>query len=98
MTTSFHDHPQTPPHTPYDIARAAVDALGDQWGALPGPLGVTGHLHNDDRTPFTVGICEAGELYVRNDALGDSAHLPLSITADLKTLGEAIADVLPDLH
>lgn len=61
-------------------------------------MGVTGHLHNADHTPFTVGVCEAGDLYVRNDELGDSAHLRLSSTADLKSLGQAVADVIGDLY
>ncbi|WP_435220624.1 hypothetical protein [Streptomyces sp. Tue6028] len=97
MTTSFHQQSTEQPHTPYEIACAAVTAMGDQWGVRPGPWGRTGHLRNADHTPFTVGVCEAGYLYLRNDELGDSVHLPLSSTADLPTLGQAIANVIGEL-
>jgi hypothetical protein len=98
MPTSFYDQPEEHPHSPYDIARAAVEALGDQWGALPGPWGITGHIHDADRTPFTIGVCEAGVLYIRNDERGDSSHLAMDSNTDLETIGQAIADLIGHLY
>ncbi|WP_086798753.1 hypothetical protein [Streptomyces caniscabiei] len=86
-----------PSVTPYQVAQAAAVILGDQWGVRPGPMGTTGHLHNADWTPFTVGVCEAGHLYVRNDEIGDSAHLPVTVTADVDALARAVVDVLGSL-
>ncbi|MFF3406657.1 hypothetical protein ACFYW8_10655 [Streptomyces sp. NPDC002742] len=98
MPTSFHRQPEQHPHTVYATARAALEFLGDQWGALPGPCGATGHLHNADHIPFTVGVCEAGHLYLRNDAQGDSVHLPFTSTDDPTAIGQAIAKVIGDLY
>ncbi|UFQ99721.1 hypothetical protein KBP30_41585 [Streptomyces sp. Go40/10] len=98
MADSFHQQPETVPHTPYAVACAAVEFLGDQWGALPGPWGVTGHLHNADHIPFTVGVCEAGDLYIRNDLQGDSRHLRFRSTADITLIGRTIAAVIGDLY
>ncbi|GGY05074.1 hypothetical protein [Streptomyces minutiscleroticus] len=96
MPTSFLQQPEEPV-SPFEVARAALVLLGDQWGVLPGPMGTTGHLHNGDGTPFTVGVCEAGHLYVRNDSQGDAAHLPVPPTADLAALAHAVARILPEL-
>ncbi|MEU2857620.1 hypothetical protein ABZ672_04205 [Streptomyces mirabilis] len=98
MATSFYEQPEQHPHTPYDVVRAALEFLGDQWGALPGPWGTTGHLRSGDRIPFTVGVCEAGDLYIRNDAQGDSVHLPFTSTDDLPAIGQAIAEVVGALY
>ncbi|CAL9656152.1 hypothetical protein SUDANB21_06790 (plasmid) [Streptomyces sp. enrichment culture] len=62
MARSFFEQPREQPHTPYTVARAALEFLGDQWTALPGPWGTTGHLRSPLRIPFTVGVCEAGHL------------------------------------
>ncbi|WP_328868628.1 hypothetical protein OHT76_44090 [Streptomyces sp. NBC_00287] len=60
---------------------------------------MTGHIWDADRIRFTVGVCEAGHLYVRNDSRGDSTHLlDTEPDADLVTLGQAIADVIGDLY
>ncbi|MCT9003499.1 hypothetical protein [Streptomyces rhizosphaerihabitans] len=98
MATSFYQQPEQHPYTPYEVACAALEFLGDQWGALPGPWGRTGHLRSGDHVPFTVGVCEAGHLYIRNDAQGDSAHLPFASTADLAAVGQAIAEAVDDLY
>ncbi|MEU6071851.1 MULTISPECIES: hypothetical protein [Streptomyces] len=98
MPTSFYDQPEEHPHSPYAVALAVVAVLGDQWGALPGPWGTTGHLHDADRIPFTIGVCEAGSLYIRNDTRGDGAHVPVKSDADLNTIGEAIAELIGRLY
>lgn len=98
MATSFYRQPRRHPHTPYDVARAALEFLGDQWGVLPGPWGRTGHLRSGDCIPFTVGVCEAGDFYIRNDAQGDSVHLPFTSTADLAVIGQAIAEAVGTLY
>jgi hypothetical protein len=98
MPTSFYDQPEEHPHSLYAVALAAVEALGDQWGALPGPWGTTGHIHDADRIPFTIGVCEAGLLYIRNDRRGDSVHVPVKSDTDLKTIGEAIAELIGHLY
>lgn len=98
MARSFFQQPEQIPHTPYAVAQAALEFLGDQWSALPGPWVRTGHLRNADRIPFTVGICEAGHLYLRNDAQGDSVHLPFRSTSDLTAIAQAIADTVGDLY
>ncbi|WP_237329956.1 hypothetical protein [Streptomyces sp. BA2] len=67
-------------------------------GSRVRPLGTTGHLCSGDRVPFTIGVCEAGHLYIRNDAQGDSAHLPFTSTADLPAIGQAIAEVVGGLY
>lgn len=87
---------QRPP-TPYEVALAALDLLGDQWGVEPGPMGVTGRLHNADWTHFTVGVCDAGCMYVRNDENGDSAHLRPKVTAGTAALAQALHDVIDSL-
>lgn len=98
MATSFYEQPKQHPHTPYAVACAALEFLGDQWSALSGPWGTTGHLRSGDRIPFTVGVCGAGDLYIRNDAQGDSVHLPFTSTADLPAIGQAIAEVVGELY
>ncbi|MFI9825254.1 hypothetical protein ACIHFC_33175 [Streptomyces sp. NPDC052013] len=98
MAKSFYEQPTQHPNTPYGIARASLEFLGDQWSALPGPWGRTGHLHNADRFPFTVGVCEAGHLYLRNDFLGDSTHLPYDSSAAPALIGQAIAEAIGALY
>lgn len=99
MARSYFEQPRQQPYTPYTVARAALEFLGDQWSALPGPWGTTGHLHSPDRTPFTVGVCEAGHLYLRNDFLGDSTHLPYEPNGgDPAHIGRAIAEAIGDLY
>lgn len=98
MPTSFHQQPSQHPYNPYDVAVAALEFLGDQWGALPGPWGLTGHLHSGDWVPFTIGVCEVGDLYIRNDSQGDARHLPGSSTDDVATLGRAVAEVIGELY
>ncbi|GGJ68050.1 hypothetical protein [Streptomyces brasiliensis] len=65
---------------------------------MPGPWRTTGRLYDADRIPFTIGVCGTGELYIRNDAQGDSAHLPFPPTSDLAALGQHIADLIGDLY
>ncbi|MFJ2007794.1 hypothetical protein [Streptomyces chartreusis] len=60
-------------------------------------MGTTGHLRHDAAIPFTVGVCEAGHFYVRNEESGASTHLPVSTTAELDTLANALCDVIGDL-
>jgi hypothetical protein len=54
--------------------------------------------YDADRTPFTIGICEAGVLYIRNDERGDSAHRAMDSNTDLETIGQAIADLIGHLY
>ncbi|MGW0730883.1 hypothetical protein [Streptomyces mirabilis] len=98
MAESFFRQPTESVHSPYAVACAAAEALGDQWRALPGPGLVTGHLHSGDRVPFTVGVCEAGDFYIRNDSVGDSRHLLVDPTADLPSLGAAVARVVGHIY
>ncbi|MFC7512624.1 hypothetical protein ACFQV4_29835 [Streptomyces thermocarboxydus] len=97
MARSFFEQPREQPHALHRGARR-LEFLGDQWTALPGPWGTTGHLRSPDRIPFTVGVCEAGRLYLRNDSAGDSTHLPYDSSADLAGIGRAIAEAIGGLY
>ncbi|MFJ9662910.1 hypothetical protein ACIRPR_33785 [Streptomyces griseoflavus] len=99
MARSYFEQSRQQPHSPYTVARAALEFLGDQWTVLPGPWGTTGHLRSPDRIPFTVGVCEAGHLYLRNDSAGDSTHLPYeSRGGDPAVIGRAIAEAIGGLY
>ncbi|MFJ5779332.1 hypothetical protein [Streptomyces sp. NPDC093094] len=98
MPEAYYELPETFPHTLYDVARAACEALGDQWQVLPGHWGVTGHLRSPDRIPFTIGVCGAGSLYLRNDLRGNSAHLPAAAESDPAVIGQAVADLIGHLY
>ncbi|MFG3267880.1 hypothetical protein [Streptomyces bobili] len=97
MPTPYHSLPEHFPHSPYAAACAAEQAMGDQWQVFPGPWGVTGHLFNSEHTPFTVGVCEAGSLYIRNDERGDSIHVPVNSHTPLTKIGQTIAELINDL-
>lgn len=75
-----------------------LDHLGDQWGAECGPWATTGHLRGWDRTPFTIGVNPTGELFVRNDQLGDALPLPVKPTDDLDTIARAVAEIIGHLY
>lgn len=94
---SYHEQP-VPPFTPYDVAKAALKYCGDQWGAEPGPWATTGHLRAWDLTPFTIGVNPTGELFVRNDQLGDALPLPVEPTDDLDTVARAVAEIVGHLY
>ena len=94
---SFYNQP-VPTFTPYDVAKAALTYCGDQWGAEPGPWATTGHLRAWDNTPFTIGVNATGELFVRNDKLGDALPLPVEPTDDLDTIARAVAEIVGHLY
>ncbi|WP_371648732.1 hypothetical protein [Streptomyces mirabilis] len=95
---SYHNQP-VPPFTPYDVAKASLDHLGDQWaGATPGPWATTGHLRAWDKTPFTIGANPTGELFVRNDRLGDALPMPVRPTDGLETVARAVAEIVGHLY
>jgi len=93
----FHRQP-IPRFSLFEISEDATEILGDQCGVDPGPWAQTGHLRCNG-TPFTIGICEAGDLYVRNDETGDAVHLP-HVTPDneRRAIAQAIADTIGALH
>lgn len=94
---SYHTQP-VPTFTPYDVAKASLDHLGDQWVAHPGPWATTGHLRGWDGTPFTIGVNPTGELFVRNEQLGDALPLPVVPTDDLDHIARAVADIIGALY
>lgn len=95
--TSYHRQP-VPDFTPYDVAVKALEFLGDQWKALPGPWATTGHLHGWDNTPFTILAQPTGELIIRNDQLGDALPLPVEPTDTLHTVARVVTDVIGHLY
>ncbi|MEU2588245.1 hypothetical protein ABZ612_36400 [Streptomyces avermitilis] len=110
MTTS-RDHTFHWTHPPFDedgpilaglplaVAQKAVELLGDQWGAAAGPAGRTGHLRNACHDVFTIGVCEAGAVFFRNDVLGDAMHLPqVDAYSSPDRIAEAVADHIGDLY
>ncbi|MEU1567229.1 hypothetical protein ABZ504_43910 [Streptomyces mirabilis] len=98
-------------HPPYDdedapilgsqllaVAQKAVERLGDQWGAAVGPGGRTGHLRTD-HTVFTIGVCEAGDVFLRNDKIGDVMHLPhVNANSSPDDIAEAVAQHVGHLY
>lgn len=95
---SFHNQP-VPDYTIYEATEAAKRILGDLWGVEPGPWATTGHLRAWDATPFTVGVTDGtGQLYVRNDQLGDAAPLAVTAAAPITTTARAIADAIDSLY
>ncbi|KUN37710.1 hypothetical protein AQJ30_15615 [Streptomyces longwoodensis] len=94
---SYHEQ-TAPAFTLADVARAALDHVGDQWRAASGPWGTTGHLWAWDNTPFTIGVNGTGELFVRNDRLGDALPLPVTPADDLDTVARAVADITGRLY
>ncbi|PWI05489.1 hypothetical protein DIZ27_38825 [Streptomyces sp. NWU339] len=94
---SYHSQP-VPTFTLYDVAKAALEHCGDQWRAAPGPWATTGHLWAWDNTPFTIGALPTGELFVRNDQLGDALPLTVKPTDDLDTIGRAVAEITGHLY
>ncbi|MCX4993397.1 hypothetical protein [Streptomyces sp. NBC_00568] len=110
MPKDAHTHEWT--HPPYDdqdgapilgdrlftVACAAVLLLGDQWGAAAGPGGRTGHLRTN-HTVFTIGVCEAGGIFLRNDNEGDVRHLPhVDANSSPDDIAEAVAAHVGDLY
>ncbi|MFF4542239.1 hypothetical protein [Streptomyces aureus] len=72
----FDDEEDEPTSLMGTVAQQVVALLGDQWGAAEGPGGRTGHLRNAHQDVFTIGVCEAGCVFLRNDVSGDVMHLP----------------------
>ncbi|MGW3820069.1 hypothetical protein [Streptomyces sp. NPDC005046] len=82
----------------FTVARKAVEMLGDQWGAAAGPGGRTGHLRTN-HTVFTIGVCEAGDVYLRNDDSGDVRHLPhVDANSSPDDIAEAVTLHIGDLY
>lgn len=80
------------------VAQKAATLLGDQWGAAAGPGGRTGHLRNGFHDVFTIGVCEAGDVFLRNDVVGDVRHLPhVDATSSPDRIAEAVASHIGDL-
>ncbi|MER7740008.1 hypothetical protein ABTX34_17110 [Streptomyces sp. NPDC096538] len=94
---SFHRQP-VPAFTVHEATAAALTHLGDQWTAHPGPWATSGHLRGWDGTPFTVAVAGTGQLYVRNDQLGDALPLDVTPADSLDTVARAIADVIGRLY
>ncbi|MFJ5780408.1 hypothetical protein [Streptomyces sp. NPDC093094] len=59
---------------------------------------MTGHLRSPDRILFTLGIREAGSLYLRNDTTGNSAHLPATAHTSPAVTGQTAADLTGHVH
>ncbi|WP_031102302.1 hypothetical protein [Streptomyces sp. NRRL S-1896] len=97
MPLSFSRQP-VPDYSIWQATNEALKYLNDQWGAEPGPWGVTGHLRAWDHTPFTVGVTETGALFLRNDQLGDATTLKVTATDSLDTVARAIADAVDGLY
>ncbi|MFF1517102.1 hypothetical protein [Streptomyces sp. NPDC058305] len=82
----------------FTVARKAVLRLGDQWDAAAGPGGRTGHLRTN-HTVFTIGVCEAGDIYLRNDTNGDVRHLPhVDANSNPDGIADAVCDHIADLY
>ncbi|MFJ2397470.1 hypothetical protein ACIOTI_32590 [Streptomyces sp. NPDC087843] len=80
------------------VAQKAVERLGDQWGAAAGPGGRSGHLRTN-HTVFTIGVCDAGDIYLRNDVIGDVRHLPhVNANSSPDDIAEAVAAHVGDLY
>ncbi|MGW0969953.1 hypothetical protein [Streptomyces sp. NPDC002516] len=58
------------------VAQQVVALFDGQWGAAEGPGGRTGHLRSAEWGVFTIGVCEAGCVFLRNDTSGAVMHLP----------------------
>ncbi|MFE7077123.1 hypothetical protein ACFU96_44265 [Streptomyces sp. NPDC057620] len=81
------------------IAQKAVEQLGDQWSAAAGPGGRTGHLRNAYGDVFTIGVCEAGDVFLRNDVAGSVRHLPhVDPYSDLDEIANAIVLHVGDMY
>lgn len=50
------------------------------------------------RSPFTIGANPTGELFVRNDRLGDALPLPVRPTDGLDTVARAVAEIVGHLY
>ncbi|MET8292195.1 hypothetical protein ABZV80_44940 [Streptomyces sp. NPDC005132] len=80
-------------------AQTAVTLLGDQWGAAEGPAGRTGHLRSGSHDVFTLGVCEAGGVFLRNDGTGDVMHLPhADATSSADTIAAQVAEYIGHLY
>ncbi|MFD9464275.1 hypothetical protein [Streptomyces sp. NPDC060027] len=80
-------------------AQRAVSLLGDQWGAAAGPGGRTGHLRNAHHDVFTIGVCDAGDVFLRNDVTGDVRHLPhADAHSSPDDIAEQVAEYIGDLY
>ncbi|MFI6340765.1 hypothetical protein [Streptomyces sp. NPDC050535] len=83
----------------HTVAQKAVEQLGDQWGAAAGPGGRTGHLRNAHQDVFTIGVCEAGDVFLRNDVIGDVRHLPhVNANSSPEDIANAVALHVSDLY
>ncbi|MFE2603678.1 hypothetical protein ACFXDI_10060 [Streptomyces mirabilis] len=80
------------------VAQGAVSLLGDQWGAAAGPGGRTEHLRTN-HTVFTIGVCEAGDVFLRNDQIGDVRHLPhVNANSSPDDIAEQVAEYIGELY
>ncbi|WP_406834788.1 hypothetical protein ACICHK_00030 [Streptomyces sp. AHU1] len=78
------------------VARQVVELLDGQWGAAEGPGGRTGHLRDAQQGVFTIGVCEAGCVFLRNDGSGAVMHLP---HVDADSSADEISEVVHEhLH
>ncbi|MCX4429500.1 hypothetical protein [Streptomyces mirabilis] len=94
----FDQGEPTPRSLLLTVAQRAVSLLGDQWGAAEGPGGRTGHLRTD-HTVFTIGVCEAGDVFLRNDEIGDVMHLPyVNANSSPDDIAEQVAEYVGDLY
>ncbi|MET8411702.1 hypothetical protein ABZV34_27015 [Streptomyces sp. NPDC005195] len=81
------------------VAQGAVTLLGDQWSAAEGPAGRTGHVRSGSRDVFTIGVCEAGAVFLRNDGTGDVMHLPhTDAESDVDAIAEQVAEYIGHLY
>ncbi|MER7982472.1 hypothetical protein [Streptomyces sp. NPDC095817] len=82
----------------FTAARKAVEFLGDQFGAAAGPGGRTAHLRTQG-VVFTLGICEAGDVYLRNEDIGDVIHLPhINANSSPNDIAEAVFNHIGDIY
>ncbi|MFE9769805.1 hypothetical protein ACFYPC_35675 [Streptomyces sp. NPDC005808] len=81
------------------VAQKVVERLGDQWGAAAGPGGRTGHLRYAHHDVFTIGVCEAGDVFLRSDVAGDVRHLPhVTANSSPDDIADAVAIHVGDLY
>ncbi|MET7746486.1 hypothetical protein [Streptomyces sp. NPDC005385] len=82
----------------FTAARKTVETLGDHLSAAAGPGGRTAHLRTGG-TVFTLGICDAGDIFLRNDEIGDVRHLPhVNANSSPDAIAEAVANHIGDLY
>ncbi|WP_405893761.1 hypothetical protein OG272_15940 [Streptomyces sp. NBC_00104] len=82
----------------YDIAQAALEHIGDLWGAEPGPDDTTAQLRAWDGTPFTLTIGAAGEYRLNNDQLNEGLTLPVSAGDGIDVIARSLAGHVGHLY